>query len=187
MSQKGNLNIINEDGEIIGVDSRENIHQKGLLHREVHVWFYTPEGEIIFQHRSKNTETFPNLLDSTVGGHVEIGEDYEDAALKETEEETGVKIKKEDLKLIKFFRSNSFDPVTSRTNNALRAIYAYCFKNDIKTLKLENEKGAGFEIWPFEKILNASEEDKKKIIPATTQELTLSGWEEIIKHKNFMV
>lgn len=60
---------------------RENIHNQGLLHREIHVWFYTPKGEIIFQHRAKDKDTYPDLLDATVGGHVEINSDYENTAL----------------------------------------------------------------------------------------------------------
>lgn len=35
------LNIVDEDGNIIGEETRENIHKQGLLHREIHVWFYT--------------------------------------------------------------------------------------------------------------------------------------------------
>lgn len=46
--KKEMLNIIDENGKIIGKDTRENIHQKGLLHREINVYFYTPNGEIIF-------------------------------------------------------------------------------------------------------------------------------------------
>ena len=71
MADSRKLNIVDENDQIIGEDTRENIHRKGLLHREIHVWFYTPKSEIVFQHRAKNKDTFPDLLDATVGGHVE--------------------------------------------------------------------------------------------------------------------
>ena len=77
MTDNRRLNIVNEEGEIVGVETREDIHNQGLLHRECHVWFYTPAGEIIFQHRAKDKDTYPDLLDATVGGHVEIGSDYD--------------------------------------------------------------------------------------------------------------
>ena len=54
---KNFLNVVNDSGEVIGFDTRDNIHNKGLLHREVHVWLVTPGGEIIFQHRSKTKDT----------------------------------------------------------------------------------------------------------------------------------
>ena len=81
MADNRKLNIIDEQENIIGEETRENIHNQGLLHREVHVWFYTPKGEIIFQHREKDKDTYPDLLDATVGGHVEISLDYENTAL----------------------------------------------------------------------------------------------------------
>lgn len=174
MSKKGNLNIVDENGKIIGEDSRENIHNKGLLHREVHVWFFTPKGEIIFQHRSKNADTFPDLLDATVGGHVEINQNYEDTAVKEIEEETGAKISVDKLVLIEYTRTKGFDPVTNKTNNVLRAVYAYCFDKNLKTLKLEQGKGVGFEAWLFERVFKLSDEDRKKLIPEIVKEPTLN-------------
>ncbi|EKD96007.1 MAG: Dimethyladenosine transferase, partial [uncultured bacterium] len=99
------LDIVDENENIIGEDSRENIHKKGLLHREIHVWFYTPKDEIIFQLRGKDKVTRPDLLDATVGGHVELGDSYEDTAIKEVYEETGVKLTSTDrypLKCTKF-------------------------------------------------------------------------------------
>jgi len=38
------LNIVDESDNIIGEDTRGHIHQKGLLHREIHVWIYNNEG-----------------------------------------------------------------------------------------------------------------------------------------------
>jgi len=165
-----NLNIVDENGVIIGVDSRENIHTKGLLHKTVHVWFFTPKGEIIFQHRSKNVDNFPDLLDATVGGHVEIGQDYEDTALKEIIEEAGIKVKKEELIFIQLQYDKNSDPVTGKTENSLRTVYAYCFSGNLTDLKLEPGQGLGFEAWSFERIFNISEEDSKKFIPAILKE-----------------
>ena len=91
------LNIIDEKGNILREATRQEIHEKGLLHAEAHIWFYTPDKQLIFQHRAKDKDTWPDLLDATVGGHVEVGDTYEQTALKECEEETGTAIKSEDL------------------------------------------------------------------------------------------
>src|SRR3990172_2229916 len=107
MADNRKLNIIDEAENIIGIETRENIHKQGLLHREIHVWFYTPKGEIIFQHREKDKDTYPDLLDATVGGHVEIGADYESTALQELEEETGVKAVKDNLVVIQTVKSKA--------------------------------------------------------------------------------
>ncbi|MCX6779271.1 MAG: NUDIX domain-containing protein [Candidatus Magasanikbacteria bacterium] len=174
-----NLNIIDENGAIIGVDSRDNIHAKGLLHKTVHVWFFTPKGEIIFQHRGKNAETFPDLLDATVGGHVEIGQDYEETALKEMKEETGVEVKREDLIPIQVVNIKNSDPITGKIENSLRSIFAYCFQGNLTDLKLEPGQGIGFEAWFFERIFKISEEDSKKFIPGILKKTNIDIFRKI--------
>ncbi len=166
MSDNRKLNIIDEDGNIIGKETRENIHNQGLLHQEIHVWFYTPEGEIIFQHREKDKDTYPDLLDATVGGHVEINSDYENTVFKELQEETGIKAEKNNLAFIQMIRNNAFDKVTNKTNNVIRAIYAYYYKGKIEDLKIEKGKAIGFESWPLEKLFGISDEDKRRFIPS---------------------
>lgn len=160
------LNIVDDNDQIIGAESREKIHKDGLLHREVHVYFFTPRGELIFQHRAKDKDTFPDLLDATVGGHVEIGHSYEETAVKETEEETGVKVSISDLTLIgKIDKHYSQDKVTGKTNNVFRAHYAYLYEGNVNSLKIEVGKSLGFEVWPIAKLMNASEDEMTHFIP----------------------
>jgi len=159
------LDIVDENDNIIGEDTRENVHKKGLLHREIHVWIYNDKGEILFQKRSHNKDTFPGLLDVSVGGHVERGETYEQAAVAELEEETGLKASKDDLYFIKKVRRKAFDESTRMTNNVFRMIYAYKYDGTQK-LRLEKGKADNLEFWPFSKLLNPTEEDKKKFIPS---------------------
>jgi len=58
----------------LSVKNREiSFIKKGCFIEKIHVWFVTPDGEIIFQRRAKDKDTYPDLLDATVGGHVEPG------------------------------------------------------------------------------------------------------------------
>lgn len=113
------LEVINENDEVIGLESRKTIHQKGMLHREIHIWFMTPNREIIFQHRAKDKDTYPDKLDATVGGHVDPGMTYDDTAIKEGKEETGTELDPARLKMIKKMRKQSFDEATGLTNNTI--------------------------------------------------------------------
>jgi len=162
---KNLLNIVNENDEIIGEKSREEIHKKGLLHREIHVYFVTPNKELIFQHRAKNKDTFPDLLDATVGGHVEIGQGYGETAIKETKEETGVKINNSDLIFINKIRLLGKDDKTGKINNVFNSRYLYIYRADVSDLIVEEGKALGFEVWPLDKLMAISEEDKKRFIP----------------------
>ena len=175
------LNIVDENGKIICEETRENIHNQGLLHREIHVWFYTPKGEIIFQHREKDKDTYPDLLDATVGGHVEIDSNYENTALQELAEETGIKIEKNNLAFIQMIRSKTFDITTNKTNNVIRAIYAYRYEGKVEDLKVEKGKAIGFESWSLEKIFNISDEDKKRFIPSIFEKQNLEIFAKVKK------
>ncbi len=178
------LNIVARSGKIIGTETRENIHKNGLLHKEVHVWFVAPKGKIIFQHRSKTKDTWPDFLDATVGGHVEIGSNYLETAIKETKEETGMRVNERDLTLIKIIKTGAPDDTTGKINNVLRAIYYYLFKGKISDLSPEEEKGVGFEPVMLEGLKNLSNEKRKKIIPNVITDVYIKMFEEMIRKTN---
>ncbi len=158
------LEVIDDNENIIGLETREKVHKEGLLHREIHVWFLTPNGEIIFQHRAKDKDTYPDLLDATVGGHVDPGMSYEETVAKECKEETGVDINPNDLVFITKIHRKSFDEVTGLTNNAIRNQYAYLYKGSVNDLKIEEGKSEGFEAWKIDDLPNLPETDKKRFI-----------------------
>ncbi len=159
------LNIVDENDNIIGQATRKEIHEKGLLHREIHVWFITPKGEIIFQHRAKDKDTYPDLLDATVGGHVEMEDNYEKTALKEMEEETGIRGNIKDLHFIAKFKKRSEDNLTRTINNTIRTQYAYVYRGKMGNLQVEKGKALGFEAWPINQLSHLNDEDRKKFIP----------------------
>ena len=95
------LDIWDESGKPTGQVYEKSIaHQKGLFHPTVHVWFYTSAPSLLLQKRGSNKETFPNLWDVSVAGHVSSGESILDGALREIKEEIGIKLKSDDLILI---------------------------------------------------------------------------------------
>jgi len=121
------LDVVNDNDEVIGKEKRSVIHQEGLMHREIWVLFYTQDNNVILQMRSPTKDTFPSKLDATVGGHVELGQSYLQAALMEVEEEAGIKVKEKDLVPLLKLRNISFDDVKKVHNNCFRQIYAYKF------------------------------------------------------------
>lgn len=169
------LEVIDETGLVIAVKTRAEVHGLGLLHREINVWFCTSAGEIVFQHRSLNKDTYPDLLDATVGGHVKIGLDFETSAIEETQEETGLRLSGADLIPLKAYRSEWLDRRTGSYNNVLRAAYLYFFAGALSDLTPEKGEGCGFEAWPFARLREASEPDKRRFVPSVfspeTQEL----------------
>ncbi len=167
--QQQTLEVVDENDNVIGLETREKVHQEGLLHREIHVWFITPKGEIIFQHRAKDKDTYPDKLDATVGGHVEPGMSYDDTVIKECKEETGIDIDPSSILFLRKMKKKSFDEITGRTNNTIRSQYAYFYDGSISDLRVELGKAEGFEAWKIDDLQNLLEEDRKKFIPLILQ------------------
>lgn len=83
------FDIVNEHNEVIGRRPRSEVHRLGLKHRAVHVLVFNKQGAVFLQKRSAVKDTFPGAWDSSASGHLDTGEDYADAALRELGEELG--------------------------------------------------------------------------------------------------
>lgn len=173
------LNVVDKEGNVLREATRQEIHEKGLLHAEIHVWFVTPDGKIFFQHRSKDKDTFPDLLDATVGGHVEIGDTYDATALKEAGEETGITPKPENLIFLHTTITNHHDEVTGMTNHARRNVYAYRYDGKVEDLRVEEGKSLGFEAWSIDQLFKLSDEDRKKFIPSLLEDTAMEIYRQI--------
>jgi isopentenyl-diphosphate delta-isomerase type 1 len=88
------LEIVNEKGEVIRTAKRSEIHGNNqLLHRVVHLLVFNSKGEILLQKRSMTKDVAPGKWDTSVGGHVGVGETLEEALRREMEEELGISVK----------------------------------------------------------------------------------------------
>ena len=86
------FDIVDEDDRIIGQATRDEVHgNPGLIHRVVHILVFNRSNDIYLQKRSKNKDVQPGKWDTSVGGHVDKDESYKDAAVREMEEELGIK------------------------------------------------------------------------------------------------
>lgn len=99
------LDVIDEQDNVIGQMNHSDIDKKLLPHRIVHVLIFDKEGNMLLQKRSMKKSFCPGYWSTAVGGHVQSGETYEVAALREFEEELGVKVKIDFL-----FKTKYYDP-----------------------------------------------------------------------------
>lgn len=123
--------------------------------------------------------TFPDLLDATAGGHVEIGSNFDEAAAQELEEETGVKTGDRGLRFIRKVRSKAYDKVTGTTNNAIRAIYAYLYRGELSDLKIEPGASDGFESWSFETLYSLSPKQRARFVPAVVDDENMAMFRQL--------
>jgi 16S rRNA (adenine1518-N6/adenine1519-N6)-dimethyltransferase len=91
---------VDENDVVQRTATRAEVHAQRLIHRAVHVFVFNRNGDLYLQKRSRLKDMSPGLWDSSVSGHLDAGEDYEAAAMRELEEEIGISTKAEDLKRI---------------------------------------------------------------------------------------
>jgi isopentenyl-diphosphate delta-isomerase len=84
------FDIVNARDEVVGRAPRREVHARGLWHRAVHVLVFDGSGRVFLQKRSMLKDTAPGCWDSSCSGHVDSGEDYDHAAVRELAEEIGV-------------------------------------------------------------------------------------------------
>lgn len=85
------FDIVNEQDEVIDTRPRQEVHDRALLHRAVHILVFNRQGELLLQKRSAWKDREPGKWDSSAAGHLEPGETYAAAAARETEEELGIR------------------------------------------------------------------------------------------------
>ncbi len=83
--------VVDEDDRVIGLRPRAQCHgDPSLVHRVAHVLVVNGRGEVLLQKRSQFKDIQPGKWDTSVGGHLDPGEDYLAAAKREMAEELGL-------------------------------------------------------------------------------------------------
>jgi isopentenyl-diphosphate delta-isomerase len=94
--------LFGEEGNILEGKgaAKDEVFGEGLLHGASHVWIWrNNEGiaEVLLQKRAANKRTWPNRFDISAAGHIDLAEDPLTAALRETNEETGLDVSGDSL------------------------------------------------------------------------------------------
>ncbi|MBU1976078.1 MAG: NUDIX domain-containing protein [Nanoarchaeota archaeon] len=84
------FDIVDENDQIIGQDTRANVHKNKLRHRSVHIFVFNSKGELFIQERALDKDEFPGYWDSSCSGHIDHGEEPDFSAHRELKEELGI-------------------------------------------------------------------------------------------------
>jgi len=90
--------VVDRNGNTIKTATRQECHSNPkLIHKAVHCMVFNEKGEIFLQKRSSEKKIQPGKWDTSVGGHLLAGEDFETALKRETKEELGIELKNFDF------------------------------------------------------------------------------------------
>jgi isopentenyldiphosphate isomerase len=84
------LDIVDEHDRVVGQAPRGEAYARGLRHRVSFVLVRDAADRIFVHRRTATKMVYPALYDVFVGGVLGTGETYDEAALREAEEELGV-------------------------------------------------------------------------------------------------
>lgn len=85
------FDVVDESDQVTGQATRGEVHARMLLHRAVHVFVFNARGDLLLQQRSMFKDAHPGVWDSSVSGHLDAGEDYAAAAVRELAEEMAIR------------------------------------------------------------------------------------------------
>jgi isopentenyldiphosphate isomerase len=103
------FDVVNERDEVVGRNTRREVHRLGLMHRAVHVLVWNARGEVFLQKRSLKKDRQPGVWDSSASGHVDAGETYDACAVRELQEEIGLAVAQVPQRLFKLAASIETD------------------------------------------------------------------------------
>lgn len=86
------FDVVDEHDRVVGQARRADVHAQKLRHRAVHVLCLDGAGRVFLQRRSMLKDSAPGKWCASCSGHLDAGEDYDAAALRELAEEIGVAV-----------------------------------------------------------------------------------------------
>jgi isopentenyldiphosphate isomerase len=129
------FDIVDENNNPLGITkSRSDVHRDGDWHRAVHIYVRNGKGEYLVHLRSRSKDLNPGKWDTKFGGHVLAGKDFDETAMKELEEEIGLRLAVDDLIRGEVYRQSD------GTNNEVVQSYYYLYNGDVALLHFRDRE-----------------------------------------------
>ena len=82
--------VVDDHNQVIDSVPRTTMRQQRLCHRATYVFVCNASGQLYVQERTLNKDIYPGYFDPATGGVVIAGESYDQAAVRELQEELGI-------------------------------------------------------------------------------------------------
>lgn len=103
------LDVLDENGIKTGeVLTRKEVHKLGLWHKIIVIAIIDENNQILMQQRSFTKDTNPGQWDISAAGHVSAGQTPLEAAVREINEEVGIRVEDKYLNYILTYKKESY-------------------------------------------------------------------------------
>ena len=134
--------VVDENDTVIGTATRNEVHTKGILHREVFCYLVNAKKHLLLQKRSDS-----HRWDHSVGGHFPFDQTYEAGIRREFEEELGYKLPQSAFKEL----GKEKIIYTSHGGINIRFVKIFLVEQDIPLKSLHPDPGEVEEVKYFTK------------------------------------
>lgn len=156
------IDYYDEDGKLLGKETREIIHQDALWHKTVHCWLYNEKGEVFFQIRKDR-----GTLYTTASGHLVSGETISEGFQREIHEEIGILVNKDKstfIEVVPFIMDMVKKDGTVFKDRAWSNVYANLYQGNYKDFKMDLEELDGLVLVNAKEALSLFEKGKGIIL-----------------------
>ena len=166
------LDIFTRDGRYIGVRTKSECHSQHPegYHKPVWIWIINSKNEVFVQKRASTKKSYPDLWAMSSGGHVDTGETIISEAIRETEEELGIKTTENDYKLCAEYIDDAAWEIAQ--------LYIAHVDFDIKDVKLQKEEVSDARWFSFDEFKKLIYSDKHVPLKKELRELVIKIIEE---------
>ena len=157
------FDVLDKNGEYTNqIETRDDCHKNGLWHKAVVVFIISMDNKkVLLQQRSSNKKLWPNLWDITAGGHVLSGEFGYQTVIRETKEEIGIDINKNDLEFIGCSTSENISG--DIINRHFNEYYIVHRDIDIKDIVLQEDEVQDIKWFDKEDVINRINDNYKDL------------------------
>lgn len=159
------LKIFDEQYNVTGIASREDVHKWGYWHETFHCWFVDAQ-YIYMQKRSGGKKDYPNLLDITAAGHLLAEEEIKDG-IREVREELGIDVSFDQLISLGVLAYSVHHE--QLIDNEFANVFFYMFNGDLDSFQLQHDEVAG--------IVRINNKDFIELWRGEREEVIIQGFE----------
>lgn len=157
------FDVLDENGNKTGMTKERGVaHREGSPHATVHMWIVrekeTEHGrdyDVLLQKRSACKDSNPGCYDISSAGHVEVGAELLESAIREMGEELGLAVAAEDLHYVGVHNAAFEAEFHGRMfrDKEFSSVYVYTKPVDISDLKLQESEVESVKWMDYEECL----------------------------------